>query len=147
MNATDAARKTVREYPGGAAALGPRVGISQAVLNSKVNPNTATHHLTFAEAREIVSVTGDDRMLRAWAHEEGFLLVRAPSADIIESDMSVLEQVVSLGMANGQYMAAIHMALADGKVDHEEMKLIGKALIVLQTAAAEVAERLHGMAE
>lgn len=147
MNATDAARKTVREYPGGAAALGPRVGISQAVLNSKVNPNTKTHHLTFDEAREIVAATGDERMLRAWAHEEGFLLVKAPSVEIIESDMSVLEQVVGLGMANGQYMAAIHMALADGKVDHEEMRLIGKALRVLQTAAAEVAERMHGMAE
>ena len=45
MNILDAAYHTVHDYKGGANALAPRMGMkSPAVLNSKVNPITDTHH-------------------------------------------------------------------------------------------------------
>src|SRR5690606_31558983 len=105
MNSIDAAYSTVHDYPGGSESLGPRVGIGPAVLRNKVNPNNDTHHLTFAEARRIADMTGDFRMLQAWAHECGFLLVKAPDGNTC--DMAVLEQVVGLGVASGQFMQAI----------------------------------------
>ena len=69
MNIHDAAHATVHDYPGGAASLAPRLGMVQAVLNSKVNPNTHTHHLTLAEAMRIMTMTGDHRILRAQCEE------------------------------------------------------------------------------
>lgn len=145
MNTTDAAYATVHDYPGGSESLGPRVGISPAVLRNKVNPNNTTHHLTFAEAQRIADLTGDYRMLQAWAHQAGFLLVEAPEGNAC--DMAVLEQVVSLGVANGQFMQTIHAALADGVVDQDELRAIREAQRVVQTAAATVTKRVEGMAE
>src|SRR5690606_12297895 len=124
MNTADAAWHTVHDYDGGSESLGPRVGISPAVLRNKVNPKNTTHHLTLAEARRITALTGDHRMLQAWAHEEGYLLVKAPSGASDSCDMAVLEQVVSLGVANGQFMQTIHAALADGRVDQGELERI-----------------------
>ncbi|WP_368566189.1 phage regulatory CII family protein [Pseudoxanthomonas sp. UTMC 1351] len=37
MNVEDTAYETVRSYPGGSASLAPRMGMSQALLNSNVN--------------------------------------------------------------------------------------------------------------
>jgi len=145
MNIADAAYHTVHDYPGGSESLGPRVGISPAVLRNKVNPNNDTHHLTLAEAVRIVDITDDDRMLRAWAHSRGYLLVRPPEGD--QSDMSVLEQVVSLGVANGQFMQAIHSALADGKITQDELAAIQQAKRDVQSAAATVAQRIEGMVD
>lgn len=146
MNSIDAAYSTVHDYPGGSESLGPRVGISPAVLRNKVNPNNDTHHLTFAEARRISDMTGDFRMLQAWAHEAGFLLVKAPTGSADSCDMAVLEQVVGLGVANGQFMQTIHAALADGRVDQDELKRIRAAERELQTVAATVTQRMEGMA-
>lgn len=144
MNSVDAAHATVHDYPGGSESLGPRVGIGAAVLRNKVNPNNDTHHLTFAEARRIVAITGDVRMLKAWAHESGFLLVKAPEG-AGECDMSVLEAVAETGGALGQWMQSIHSALADGKVDAKEVEAISQAKCALQTAAATATQRVRGM--
>lgn len=145
MNTKDAAYHTVHDYAGGSESLGPRVGISAAVLRNKVNPNNETHHLTYDEAQRIAELTGDFRMLRAWAHQAGFLLIKAPQG--AESDMSVLEGVVEVGVAHGRYMQTIHNALADGKVDQTEIGVIRTAERELQTSAAMVTHRMEGMAE
>lgn len=145
MNSIAAAYATVHDYKGGSESLGPLVGISPAVLRNKVNPNNETHHLTFAEARRLADMTGDFRMLQAWAHEAGFLLVKAPEGNAC--DMAVLEQVVGLGVASGQFMQTIHSALADGRVEPHELQAIREAERVVQTAAATVTKRMEGMAE
>ncbi|WP_353630655.1 phage regulatory CII family protein [Achromobacter xylosoxidans] len=143
MNTKDAAYHTVHDYAGGSESLGPRVGISAAVLRNKVNPNNETHHLTLAEAQRIVDITDDERILRAWAHARGLLLIKAPEGS--DCDMSVLEAVVDAGVAHGQWMQTIHSALADGKVDTNEVQAIKAAKRVLQTAAATATQRIEGM--
>jgi hypothetical protein len=147
MNSEDAAYATVHDYPGGSESLGPRVGTSPAVLRNKVNPNNDTHHLTFKEARRIAAVASDPRMLRAWAHEEGYLLVKAPDSQRGESDMSVLEKVVGFMVATGAYGQEIHTALADGKVDRSELDKVVRAGQAVMTCIAETNQRLQGMAE
>lgn len=143
MNTKDAAYHTVHDYAGGSESLGPRVGISAAVLRNKVNPNNETHHLTLAEAQRIVDITDDERILRAWAHARGLLLIKAPEGS--DCDMSVLEAVVETGVAHGQWMQTIHAALADGKVDINEVQAIKAAKRALQTAAATATQRVEGM--
>jgi len=147
MNTTDAAYATVHDYPGGSESLGPRVAISPAVLRNKVNPNNDTHHLTFAEAQKISALTADHRMLQAWARAEGYLLVKAPDSCKTESDMSVLEQMAGLMVANGAFGQEVYNALADGRVDHLEVGRVEQAGRSVMTAVAEVKQRLEGMAE
>lgn len=144
MNIRDAAHATVHDYDGGSESLGPRMGISAAVLRNKVNPNNETHHLTLNEADRMMGLTGDFRILRALAHAHGFLLVKAPEGS--DCDMSVLEAVVETGVAHGQWMQAIHSALADGRVDSGEVQAIKEAKRALQTAAATATQRVEGMA-
>lgn len=146
MNTADAAYHTVHDHPGGSESLGPRVGISPAVLRNKVNQQNNTHHLTLAEADRIMGLTEDFRMLKALAHAHGFLLIKAPNADASASDMEVLETVVGLGVANGEFMRTVHTALADGRVDTQELKAIRAAERALQTVAATVTQRMEGMA-
>jgi hypothetical protein len=145
MNTVDAAYHTVHDYPGGSESLGPRVGISPAVLRNKVNPNNDTHHLTLAEAVRMVDITDDERILQAWARARGYMLVKPPAGR--SCDMAVLEQVVNLGIANGQFMATINEALADNKITRKEISKIRDAEHVLQTTAATVTGSLEGMSD
>ncbi len=146
MNITTAADLTVHEYKGGSESLGPLVGISAAVLRNKVNPNNNTHHLTLAEADRIVRMTGDPRILAAFAHSNGYLLVKAPES-CGESDISVLEQVAGLMVAHGNFGHEVYEALADGGVDQQEVARVTAAGRVVMEAVASVANRLSGMAE
>lgn len=145
MNTADAAYHTVHDYPGGSESLGPRVDISAAVLRNKVNPNNTTHHLTLAEAQRIAAMTGDHRMLQAWAHAEGYLLVKAPAAGAESSDAAVLEQVASMLMDQGQFAASINAALADGDVNQAEMQEITAAAQKFMTSIVNIKQRMSGM--
>lgn len=119
MNVIDAAHKTVKDYPGGAEALGARIDMSPAVLRSKVNPNTTTHHLTLAEADEIMSVSDDHRILHALAAEHGFVLRRAGEGD---QPATVLQSVLAVNAAEGEFDRALHEALADGVITPNELQ-------------------------
>lgn len=145
MNTVDAAHATVHDYPGGSESLGPRVGISPAVLRNKVNPHNTTHHLTLAEAKRLVLVTGDIRILRAWANEAGFLLVKAPDSVTVESDMSVLEHMTSMLVAQGHFAQEIHTALSDGGLTQAEMKKIELVGQDFMSEVVEIQQRLRGM--
>ena len=145
MNTIDAAHAVVHDYPGGSESLGPRVGISPAVLRNKVNPHNTTHHLSLAEASRLTAITGDVRILQAWAHEAGYLLVKAPDSCVIESDMTVLEHMASLLMAQGRFAQEIHTALADGGLTNDEMKSIESVGQDFMTEVMEIHQRLRGM--
>lgn len=147
MNSIDAAHAVVHDYPGGSESLGPRVGISAAVLRNKVNPNNTTHHLTFSEAQRVSSITADFRMLQAWAHAEGFLLVKAPAGASDSSDMAVLEQVAAMMVAQGCFANEIHAALADGVITKEEMQGIDGAGKAFMSSVASIKERVRGMVD
>ncbi len=144
MNTADAAYHVVHDYPGGSESLGPRVDISAAVLRNKVNPNNSTHHLTLAEAVRINDVTDDDRILRAWAHQRGYLLVKAPAGSG-DSDMSVLEKVAAFMFASGMFGKEIHDSLADGGVDRSEFARVKAAGNAVMSEVAETIQRMKGM--
>ncbi len=147
MNVLDAFYHTVHDYKGGSESLAPRMGMTPSILNNKADIQKVHNKPLLIDADNAMGLTGDYRILQALAHKHGFLLVRAPEADICESDMSVLETVVSLGVANGAYLQTVNTALADGKVDKKEIKLVRQAEKILQTTAAEVSQRLEGMSE
>ena len=146
MNMNDAMHATVHDYPGGAISLGPRVGMNPTVLNSKVNPNTLTHHLTLSEAMRIMGVTGDHRTLRAMNEELGYLPpIARVSADV--SDVALLESYTKLISELGEFSMKFHQALADGRVTKKEVKRLRSEMLDFAAAGEELLVRLEQIAE
>lgn len=134
MNIIDAARKTVKDYPGGSEALATRMVVithegkekpmSAAVLRSKVNPEVRTHHLYLTEASEIMDLTGDHRILHALAAEHGYVLQKADDAP---ATGSVLQLLLSANAAEGEFDRVLQEAMADNVITPNEFKLISEA--------------------
>lgn len=134
MNIIDAARKTVKDYPGGSEALATRMVVvtqdgkekpmSAAVLRSKVNPEVRTHHLYLTEASEIMDLTGDHRILHALAAEHGYVLQKTEDVAV---GSSLLQVLLSANAAEGDFDRVLQEALADNLITPNEMRLIAEA--------------------
>lgn len=141
MNITDAAHKTVKDYPGGSEALAVRIGMSAAVLRNKVNPNNNTHHLTLAEASEIMGVTGDDRILHAMAAEHGYTLQKMQA----DGMASVMGAMLENAAKQGAFAQALQEALSDGLISENEMKDISSAGTAQVEAMINLLARLRAV--
>lgn len=141
MNVEDTAYETVRSYPGGSASLAPRMGMSQALLNSKVNPNTRTHHLTLMEAFKLVDLTDDERILHAWAAERGRAVVPTES----DASLDILSAALNAEAAKGNLSRLLHDALADGKVTANEAKGLMAAGADAQAAVVKLLASAQAM--
>lgn len=143
MHVIDAAAQTVDQYPGGAESLAPRIGMSAGILRNKVNANNTTNHLSLAEANRIISMTGDFRILQAMAQEHGFALTRVEQA---EEGGNILNAMLGLEVAGGEFARTIHDALADGLITSNEMKAIAAAGHASQAALIGLIHRLRNVA-
>ncbi|ENV98124.1 phage regulatory CII family protein [Acinetobacter bereziniae] len=143
MNILDAAYHTVRQFKGGASALATRMGVrSVAVLNSKVNPNTETHHLTLMEASAMMAITGDYRILQALCAEHGKVAIKLP--DIPECrDTELTDLVLSIGMGGGDVCALFKEMMADGRITRGEAIDMSKVIQLLHTVLAELNQKIH----
>lgn len=128
MNVLDAAYSTVHDHDGGAAALAPRMGMAQAILNSKVNPNTSTHHLRLDEANKLMAFTGDFRMLHALAFEHNFVCIPKPQAIPEQTNMDFLEMLLELGESKGEVCKTIKQGWADRQITRGEAIDIEEAI-------------------
>ena len=89
MNLRDAAYNTVHDYAGGAASLAPRMGKSVSVLSHEVT-GTGTAKLGLLDAEKITHLTGDLRILEAFATNCGQMLVPLPHAVDVDADDCML---------------------------------------------------------
>ena len=143
MNITDAAYNTVHDYPGGASALAARMGIkSPAVLNSKVNPNTETHHLTLAEASKLMALTGDFRILQALSAEHEKVAIDLPEIPECR-DMSLTDKVLCIGMKGGDVMSLFREIMADGRITEGEVRDMSKVIYQMHVALAELNKQIQ----
>lgn len=143
MNILDAAHATVRNYPGGSESLGPRIGMSPAVLRNKVNPNNTTHHLTLAEADAIMGVSDDHRMLHALAAEHGYTLQRIDAADA----GSVIGSMLAAAAAKGDLAGVIAASLEDNRITPNEAADIARACAAVQAAIVKVGQHARAAAK
>jgi hypothetical protein len=146
MNVSDAAYATVHDYPGGAISLAPRVGMNPTVLNSKVNQNTTTHHLTMLEAQRIMGVTGDHRILRAQCEDLGYL-PPIPRVEAGVSDAALLETYTRLMSELGDFSGKFHKALSDGKLTSKEVDGLQVEMLEFFAAGEELLNRARQIAE
>lgn len=144
MNITDTAHKTVRDYPGGSESLAPRLGMSAAVLRSKVNSNITTHHLTLAEADEMMSITGDHRILQELANQHGYTLQRIGDEG---QGGSVLGEFLKANSLEGEFARTLQDALADDLITDNEMRAVVAAGNAYQAAFVKLLARVRVVAK
>lgn len=143
MNIIDAAYHTVHDYPGGATALAPRLGIkSPAVLNSKVNPNTDTHHLSLLEATKMMVITNDYRILQSMNGQLGKVAIDLPQIPECR-DTALTDLVLSFGMGGGDVYTLFKEMMADGRITRGEALDLSKVIHKLHEILAELNAQVH----
>ena len=143
MNIIDAAYHTVHDYPGGATALAPRFGIkSPAVLNSKVNPNTDTHHLSLLEATKMMVITNDYRILQSMNAQLGKVAIDLPQIPECR-DTALTDLVLSFGMQGGDVYTLFKTMMADGRITRGEAVDLSKVIHKLHEILAELNAQVH----
>lgn len=143
MNISDAAYHTVHDYPGASNALAPRLGIkSPAVLNSKVNPNTETHHLTLIEASKLMELTNDYRILQSLNAHHGKVAINLPCIPECR-DTALTDLVLSLGMGGGDVYSLFKEMMADGRITRGEAMDMSKVIHQLHIVLAELGAQIN----
>ena len=143
MNILDAAYNIGHDYPGGAKLLAQRLGINQAVFNSKLNPNTPTHHLALDEAYRMSMLTQRSDILEAWADDMGYALVKLPIANDDEDLSTAIRKDVG---EFGRYMDLIDKTLANGSITQTERKYLEEEVIQVLARTQHLQALLSGLA-
>ena len=143
MNIHDAAYNIGHSYPGGAKILAQRLGINQAVFNSKLNPNTPSHHLTLDEAYRMGQITGRSDILEAMATDMGYVLVKLPNIDGEEDLSAAIRRNVG---EFGRYMDLIDQSLSDEEITQTERKALEEKVIQVLARTQHLQSLLSSLA-
>lgn len=127
MNAQDAAYDTVHQYPGGSVALAARLGMSDAVLRGKVNPNNDRNHL----------------ILHALAATHGYTLQEAGARE----EGGVVIALLAAVSAQGGMTQTVSDAIADGLITPNEAAAIDRLCAQVQASVASLAGQARAAAE
>jgi hypothetical protein len=115
---------------------------SPAVLNSKVNPNTDTHHLTLLEASKLMTLTNDYRILQSLNAVHGKVAIDLP--DIPENrDTALTDLVLSFGMKGGNVYTLFKEMMADGRITRGEAIDMSKVIHRIHEILAELDAQIH----
>jgi hypothetical protein len=120
--------------------------MSGAVLRNKVNPNNTTHHLTLAEALRMSAVTGDRRIVEAFARELGLVCLEVPEAENC-ADGEVIEMMSGSIESFGEVGREITKTFADGRVEKAEALRVRDAIWKHLGKLFGLSSRIDGMAE
>ena len=144
MNILDAAYHTVHDFLGGASALASRMGIkSPAVLNSKVNPNTHTHHITLLEAVKLMEITGDYRILQEMCARLGKVAIDLPDIPESKRDTSLMDTFLHLAIHKGNVSKAFREMMADGRITQGEALDMSRVIHEMHVALAKLDKQVQ----
>lgn len=138
MNTLDAAFNLVHDYPGGAESLGPRVGKNATTLNHELK-RTGTAKLGLDTAEKITLMTGDLRILQAFATNCGQMLLPLPCIDSQPVD-DCMAKLGDTAREFGELCQEVAQDLADGSISDNEMRRIDRA-------SGELIATLHSLRE
>lgn len=137
----------VHDYPGGAASLAPRIGVSSpAVLDNKVNPRQKHHKLSVDEFVRCMARTGNLKPLDAMESQFGRVATLMPCYEGI-SDTALLETYTGMMKEIGEFSVVFHNVLEDGRITRAEIKLMRKELRDFQQAGEELVNRAEQLVD
>lgn len=153
MDVLDAAYHTANQYVGGARALAARlqtrdridgsyVPMNPSTFTHKVNPRAFTHSLSLEEARDVMVMSGDCRILYALAHATGHVAIRT------ESDPSGLT-IEKVGVMAKEFSDVVAAATAaqGTRISPNEMARVECEAADLIAALNAVVANLRGQME
>lgn len=124
MNLLDAAYNVVHDYKGGAASLAPRLGKGSTYLSAEVSA-TGTAKLGLVDAEKITHLTGDLRILVAFATNAGQMLVPLPQPGALVQDDCML-RLADSAKEFGELCSEVASDLSDGDINDNELARIDR---------------------
>lgn len=124
MNLRDAAYNLVHDYKGGAPSLAPRIGKSATTLSHEV-AGEGTAKLGLLDAAKITDLSGDLRILEAWAVNAGQMLVPLPPEFELGSGDCML-RLADSAKEFGELCREVASDLVDGKITDNELGRIDR---------------------
>jgi len=140
----DAAFHTVHDYAhGGARALSLRMGFCASSLSHQVR-SAGFAKLGLVDAAKLVVLTGDARILHAFAEVTGHLVVPLPAAG---DEGATSQRVGELAREFADVVTGTLDALADGRITPNELARVQKEWGQLVSCGAALMGQLTAMAE
>lgn len=121
----DAAFRLVRAYPGGATALGPRLGKRGDSLAHEV-AGRGFAKLGLEDAVAITVMSGDLGILNAFAAECDCHVLPLPELVSEVDELDSVRRMGALAKEFSELLGAVADGLADGRISHNEFKRIQK---------------------
>lgn len=145
MHLLDTAYHVVHDYPGGPASLAPRLGKSPATLCHEVAGSDRAK-LGLVDAAKITQLTGDLRVLYAFAEICGHMCIPLPQTDGMATDGVMLELAQASERFAGMCREVAH-GMADGRISDNELDAIERVRGELLTELAQLGESLRQLNE
>ncbi len=141
MNALGAAKALVRKFVGGRAAMADALGMSYAVFGNKLDPNNSSNVLSLDDAMRMTDISGDLRVLEAWAAAENCRVV--PLDDMASG--SLMTTLLERDAATGNVAQVLSAALMDGDISERELLEIERACGDQQAVMIKLVRQVRGM--
>ena len=132
MTIAHLAYRLAHEFNGGAAALATMMGKGEKVLQSKLNPNTETHHLSIDELEMLADFTdGNIAVAEYFAEKSNAIVMLLPTIPDL-SDMGLLDSYMAIMREFGELSSEFQKAYADGEITDKEFKRIAHEVSAVQ---------------
>ena len=136
MDVLTAAYHLVADYPGGATALAPQLGKAAGSLSHEVNRNSPHAKLGLVDAVKLTVLSGDTRIVAAFAAEAGGLFI--PGVPAGSSDTDTMEALGRLAKEFSDLVGLTTTAMADRRVTSNELDRLEREAGELVVAAQQV---------
>lgn len=122
MNVIDAAYNVVHDYAGGAESLAPRIGKNATTLSHEV-ARVGTAKLGLETAVKVTRMSGDMRILAAFATECGHMLLPLPQS-LLVADNDCMKRLAEVLRDSGEVVRETVAGLEDDVVtDNERLRI------------------------
>lgn len=139
----DAAFHLVHDYPGGATALAPRLQKAQGTLCHELT-GTGTAKLGLLDAVKLTLLTGDRRILNAFAAECGCVVLQMPQH---ASGSDAMTKLGASAKEFGDFVSSVGDSLRDGAVTSTELRRVRRELAEMIASAQDVDAELGALHE
>lgn len=125
-----------KDHPGGATAIAAVYGLNPNVLGNSLNPHNMQHKPNLKHFAAVLEVTKDSRILNAVGQLAGGVFIPVGEFEGVVGDDAILDNMLSLVEAVGDYGRTVRNSLADGTISPREW-------FDLQDAAIEGIKAIH----